>query len=879
MSNSQEILAFNRGVVSRLALGRLDLKRLAMSAAEQTNWMPRVLGSMMLRPGLGYVGTLLGPTKMLPFVFATDDTAEIEMSAGAMRVWVNDALVTRGAVTAPITNGGFGANIAGWTDHSDATGSTAWVAGGYLGVTGDGTAFGISEQAVATANVGAPHALRIVVAKGPVTLRVGSSSLGSQILADTALGTGTHSIVIVPSGTFYLQFRSRLSRTVLVDSVSVEGAGVLSLPTPYAAGDLPLLRPEESADVVYVACAGRQQRKIERRDNGSWSIVLYEPEDGPSRVENVGPTTLTPSAISGTITLTASDSLFRPTNVGSLYAITSVGQRVETTFGTDNVFGDPIRVAGIGESRRFAIIITGVFVATITLQRSVGVLNAWEDVTTYTTVQDITYNDGLDNQIVYFRLAVKPGAYTSGSAASILNYSSGSIRGVVRITGYTSDVLVTADVLKALGGTDATDVWAEGSWSPRRGYPSSARIHDGRLWWAGKDFFFGSVTDGFESFDPTYVGDAGPIQRSVGSGPIDSVTWMMSLNRLVAGTDGAVVECRSSSLDEPLTPTNFTPKTPATKGSARVDAVKVDDMALFVQRSGFRVLQVTYTIQKQGADLTDLTVLAPEVCEPGIITMAVQREPDTRIHCVLSDGTVAVLLFDPVEDVKCWVKVETQGFVTDVVITPGLTEDAVHYVVRRVIGGVDRYFYERWALESEARRQTWNKLADSFVIASSASSVSLPHLEGQTVVAWGSGRDLGTFEVSGGVIDLGGAFTNVCAGLGYEARFKSTKLAYLVPPGKSGLGARKRLDMLGVVLADAHAQGLQYGRDFDSMDDMPQVEDWGAIDLNAVNEDYEKAMFEFPGEWTIDARLCLRAAAPRPCTVLAAVIGMTTNVK
>lgn len=49
-------LAFNRGVVSRYALARIDLKRLALSADEQTNWMPRTAGPMTLRPGLKHLG-------------------------------------------------------------------------------------------------------------------------------------------------------------------------------------------------------------------------------------------------------------------------------------------------------------------------------------------------------------------------------------------------------------------------------------------------------------------------------------------------------------------------------------------------------------------------------------------------------------------------------------------------------------------------------------------------------------------------------------------------------------------------------------------------------------------------------------------------------
>jgi hypothetical protein len=41
---SQSLYALNRGVVSRLGLARMDVKKLAMAAQTQTNWMPRVLG-------------------------------------------------------------------------------------------------------------------------------------------------------------------------------------------------------------------------------------------------------------------------------------------------------------------------------------------------------------------------------------------------------------------------------------------------------------------------------------------------------------------------------------------------------------------------------------------------------------------------------------------------------------------------------------------------------------------------------------------------------------------------------------------------------------------------------------------------------------------
>lgn len=99
------------------------------------------------------------------------------------------------------------------------------------------------------------------------------------------------------------------------------------------------------------------------------------------------------------------------------------------------------------------------------------------------------------------------------------------------------------------------------------------------------------------------------------------------------------------------------------------------------------------------------------------------------------------------------------------------------------------------------------------------------------------------------------------------------------PKAYARLGAKKRIHKLGVVLADTHYQGLQYGRDFDNMDELPLVEEWAEVAEDTIHSDYEQVPFEFPGGWDVDSRVCLKAASPRPCTVMAAVIDMEANAK
>lgn len=878
--------AFNRGIISRLALARVDLeKRVALSAEIQNNWMPRTLGSMMLRPGWRYTGGTLNnsPAIHVPFVFAFDDKAIIELTDRKMRVKLDEAVVTRPSVASQVTNGTFGTSVAGWTDADESSTASDWATGGYMSLLGNGENAAIRRQqvTVGAADQNKEHALRIVIERGPVMLRVGSTSGDDDYVSEAALETGVHSLSFTPTGNFHITFFSRLNRTVLVDTCLVESAVDLELDTPWVEADLSLIRWDQSGDVVFVGCDGYQPRRIERRATRSWSVVLYKPEDGPFRAINTSLTTISSNALNGNGTLTASGDVFRDGHVGGLFKLSPRGQTVaDNNIASANTFTNAIRVTGVGGSRSFSVLISGTFVATVTLQRSIGEEGNWEDVANYTTTTGTVYSDGLDNQIVFYRIGVKTGNYTSGAVQAGLDYGLGTITGIVRITAVNSGTSADMEVLQDIGNTSATADWYEGEWSDYRGWPTADVLGEGRLWWVGRDKWVGSVSDAFDSFDDEVEGDSGPISRSIGSGPVDKMHWLLNLQRLVAGAAGAEHVARSSTFDEPLTPTNFNLKQPSTQGSAPVPAVKIDTRGVFVQRSGKRVYLLEFDNGTMDYFSSDLTAICPDIGAAGFVRLAVQRQPDTRVHCVRGDGTVAVLIFDPAEDVKGWVTVETDGDVEDAFTLPDDEEDAVYYLVKRTINGQTKRYLERWALESECVGGTLNKQADSFILYSGASTTTisgLAHLEGEEVVVWGNGADLGTYTVTGGQITgLSSSVTSAIVGLGYTARYKSTKLAYAAGMG-TALNQRKRVDHLGLILADTHAQGLRYGPDFDNLDDLPKVEDGAAVVADYVWEAYDKDMIEFPGTYDTDSRLCLEAAAPRPCTVLGATIGMQTN--
>lgn len=899
----KQLLAFNRGVVSKIGLARIDVERLQMSAEIQSNWIPRVLGSMMFRPGWKFIDFLnngaANTGRLAPFTFGVDDQALLEFSPSFLQV-IDPATDTRiptvsGAAPASQTvNGNFTSDITSWVDASQVGGSVTWLVGGYAGMKGDGTDFGILRQTVTVAgpDQGLQHNVLVRVVDGPVRFKVGSTAGDDDYVEETRLDRGEHELTFTPTGNFTIEFANEREFNVRVTQCTMQNSGDLSVVTPWAtATDRDNMRWDQSGDVMYFAADGVRLQKIERRGDGtSWSVADYLPEDGPFRVQNVSGITLTPSALNGDITLTASEGIFKQGHADnrSIWRIGSQGQTVTKAISGADDFTDPIRVVGTEDARVFSIIIEGTFVATVTLQFAFSKDGPWNDTSPqYTVPTSVSFDDGQDEQIIFYRLGVKAGDYTSGTVTATLNYTGGSIQGVARVIGFTSTTVVDAQVLKDFGAIDASKDWWEGEWSDVREWPTAVSIHEGRLWWAGRDRIWSSVSDLYESFDDNTVGDSAPISRSIGFGPIRVIHWLMSMGRLLFGTadnshniapakmDGnQPLGARSNSFDEPLTPSNFNIKSVSSRG-------------VFIDRTEQRLYELAYDIDQQDYKPIDLSVFAPDFNEVGVVRVAAQMKPDIRIHCVRSDGTVGMLVYDRLENVIAWVEVNSTtagGEVEDVAVLPGRVEDQVYYIVKRTINSATARHIVKWALESEAIGGTVSKIADDFAVYSGAATTSpftteLLHLRDETVVIWADGADVGTKVVSStGGLTLDVAASDVVAGLSYTAQFKSAKLGTITG---IGLLKRKKVNRIGLIAQNMHYQGLQYGQSFDSdeLNDLPLVEQGQETADDFIWDDYHEDDFSFGGDWKPDSRICLQAAAPRPCTLLAAIAEMETLEK
>lgn len=881
------VYSLNGGEVGPSALARFDLQRLQFAAERMENLFPEVIGQMSFRPGLEMLDESLPNTVMVPFVVDSETQYMLMFSNNRMRVMQNGRLLRREAVSTTIQNGDF-SSFTGWTDVSTGTAS-ATAFNGALILTGApaSTATARQQVSVAPADQQTEHALDIRITRGDLTLNVGTTAGGSDLINNQSLGEGRHSIAFTPgAANFWIDLSGPENRNAAVTDCLIEPAGLLTVVHPWSGQDIRNLRYDQSRDILFAGVTGFQQRQIERRGDTSWSIVRYQVDDGPFRVEDPTTTTVTPSVSTGNGTLTASEPLFSTADVGSLFRLIHDQQNVTTTFSGVGQTSENIRVTGVGATARtFTVVIntSNDWNGTIELESSIAEPGNWTSEQTYTGSTTTNVSNNLDNQIVFFRLNVT--AYTAGTASVELRYAGGSTTGICRVTSFTSSTVVGMEVLQFFGSTTPTTQWDRSEWSERFGWPDTVAFHDGRLWWGRGDTVFGSVSDRFFSFDDTQVGDSGPVVRTVNAETARGIVWLQSLQRLVVGTDISEISIRASSFDEPLTANAFVPRKASTRGCANIAPVEIDKNAVFVQRSGSRVFELALESGVVDYASRDLTELHTRVCEPGIRSIAVQRQPDTRIWFVLNDGTARVLTYEPTENVVAWSRVTTNGVIEDVEVLPSTIEDEVYLSVARTFNNDTVYEFQRLARSTNANGGTLNRMADSFVHISndtpSATIDGLDHLEGQQVIVWADGQAIhdqsNMATVSGGAIPNTTPYSEVTVGLPYTGNWKSTKLAYGAALG-TPLNQYKKVDHLGLFMVDTAPDGVRIGRDTNNLTGLNRFgADGQIIPDGAVLSEYDVDMQQFNGDWRTDSRVCIQAQAPYPVHVAAMVVGMKTN--
>ena len=466
-------------------------------------------------------------------------------------------------------------------------------------------------------------------------LRVGTTAGGQEVVADAPFFPGQHIVSFTPGATtYYIEWRlPEVGTATLVDFERI-APGILELETPWAASDVPSLRHDQSLNTMWFTGAGKEMHLLERRGSSSWSLRPFRQTDGPFLPLSLSGVTLTPSARTGTGTITSSEPVFSTLDAGSLIRLTHPGQFETEDFSSVDETTDAIRVSGIEGTRQFTVSISGTFVGTIVLEQSVGNEFSYSTFRNFTSTTSEAIDDDLDNQLIYYRLRMS--AYTSGTATVSLTYGSGVSDGIGRIVSVDADNQVTVDIEEPFSRTSATALWARGAWSDRFGHPKGVALFDGRLWTGRGNQYWGSGSDRFNSFAIGTLADEA-LSRTFG-GRMSSVQWLLGGSRLYAGLAGFESEIMSKAFGEVIKPENVRARNRTTRGSYDANPILVDDAAVMISRSAERLYRFG---PQEGSDprAMDLTRLNREIGGAGgFVELAWQLEPEPRIWAGRADG-------------------------------------------------------------------------------------------------------------------------------------------------------------------------------------------------------------------------------------------------
>ena len=483
----------------------------------------------------------------------------------------------------------------------------------------------------------------IVHPHGGVTRRPGTefiaevktSSLSTRIIP---FEFNTEQVYLIEAGNQYMRFYKNGGQIL-------NSGSVVEISTPYLTAELFELKFAQSADTMFIVHPNHAPRKLTRTSDVNWTLTEVVFEFGPFLDENTTDTTITASARTGTVTLTASADTFVSTDVGRLV-------KIYDGFAKISAFTSATQVNAVVQAN---------------LDGKAELLPEYT-ATTISFVEGDPSSTGSEHndRIVDSGKAFKDEGFVVGQKITVSGTSSNN--GTFLIAEVTDDTILTApsDDLtgESAGGSftivgtlEATDEWSLGAFSETTGFPGAICYFEERLVYAGttsqpQTVFF-SESGGFDQFN-TGADDADAMVFTLASSQVNVIRSLVPSRTLIVLTTGAEFSAGSGSNLDPITPTNIQIKRQTTHGTANVSPVTAGSAVLFLQRAKRKIRELQFNFDVDGFIAPDMTILSEHVSEGGFIELALQQEPDNIIFAVRADGQLCGMTYRREEQVVAW---------------------------------------------------------------------------------------------------------------------------------------------------------------------------------------------------------------------------------
>ncbi len=400
-------------------------------------------------------------------------------------------------------------------------------------------------------------------------------------------------------------------------------------------------------------------------------------------------------------------------------------------------------------------------------------------------------------------------------------------------------------------------------------YPRTVCFYEQRLVFGGTNAhpqkIFASQAGDYENM---LVGttDSDGYEYTIASRQINGIKWLFPDKFLMIGTNGGIFVMRGSGYDQALTPSNVQIKRQISQKAGNVVPELIQNVVMFVQRLGEKVVGARYDGNGDEYTGRDATIRSIGITEGGITDIAYQEEPDSILWLVRSDGKLVAATAEFAEEVLAWHEHETQGEFESVCVKPGTDRDELWLQVKRTIGGNTRRYVELMRKRIDDVQEDGYFVDCGLTYEGSAATVmtGLEHLEGKTVKVLADGAAHPDRVVSGGQITLARSATKVHIGLGYTSRIKSLRIGTQSP---NGTAQGKRRKITRVVTRLYRTLGLKIGRSVDKLETIPFRSAAHPMDAPPPTFTGDREI-GFQGDWDTEGRIVLQQDQPLPFTVL-----------
>jgi hypothetical protein len=419
------------------------------------------------------------------------------------------------------------------------------------------------------------------------------------------------------------------------------------------------------------------------------------------------------------------------------------------------------------------------------------------------------------------------------------------------------------------GITAATMDWALPAWTSGEGYPEHAAFLDQRLVLMRGINIWMSKVDDYENFE---VGteDDDAISLKLLSRTPDPIQWAIGMQKLLIGTENGEWTVGGSSSDDAITPTNILARQQSAYGSGKLEAIRVNDLVMFIQRQGKKVRELLYQFETDKWISNDLTILSEHLAAAGVLDAAFQQQKHAVLWCILNDGTIASMTYEKEHEVVGWCSHDLSGTGESVAVAPqSESDDQIWLIVNRTIdGSAQRHIEYLSNLEYSLSDIDDANFVDAGIVteAAAATTISgLDHLEGKEVAVLADGVVLNDgFQSDANFVVTGGSITIAAEAATYAVIHVGLPYKTTVQPSRIELintnGSRSRIKRIPkATLLFYKTAGAKYGIDIDHLDvsELDETELYtGDTDIN-IPDDYGKK-----------ATLIIQQDKPLPMTLL-----------